>query len=109
VARSPVIQLEAADNLGDAYDPLRHVYVPKEFLHGTNDPRNIILSCLPKQKWMHHRIELAAACANTGLIQLSVPATYQLDRIGYGWFPDGHAWLENNPCFIQAPGQWAID
>jgi len=89
-------------------DPLRVCRVPREVLRGA-PAENLVLSLLPKQKWIHNRIPLRSSDSETGEVELTVPATYDLDPIGYGWFPEGHAWIENHPQDLTEPGQWTMD
>ncbi len=89
-------------------DPLRYCRVPAELMQGA-PAQNLTLSLLPKQKWIHNRIPIASADLDEGSVFLSAPATYPLAPIGYGWFPEGHAWIENHPRDLTEPGQWVMD
>jgi len=90
-------------------DPFRVCQVPEDLSSRLLEAENLTLSLLPKQKWIHNRIPLIVGDAERGELKLAAPATYELQAIGYGWFPEGHAWIENHPLEIREPGQWAID
>jgi len=38
-----------------------------------------------------------------------VPATYPLERVRFGHYPGGTAWIENDRSLIDEPGEWCVD
>ncbi len=87
----------------------RYTKIPNSFKISKSQEGNSYLSILPKQKWIHNILPIQEINFNANLLKVAVPATYELDSVGFGSFPDGHAWIDNDPFSLDEPGEWYFD
>ncbi len=67
------------------------------------------LIVVPRWPWTMNILPITDFDTFARLIRTNVPATYPLEKVTFGHFPGGTAWIENAPEVLDEPGEWVFD
>jgi len=85
------------------------VHFPRGRIADDAAERGIELRIVPDSPWVVNLLPIAKVDSDKAVAMTSVPGTYALDPVRWGYFPQGTAWIENAVEFLDAPGRWALD
>jgi hypothetical protein len=71
--------------------------------------RGLDLRIVPTHPWIVNLLPITKVDSEKKIAATSVPGTYPLDPLRWGYYPEGTAWLENGIEFLDSPGEWAFD
>lgn len=82
---------------------------PPHIWNGVIYPENTEIHLVPVAPWSMNIVPVKNVDLETGLTVLKNEASYLPGTPVMGSFPEGTAWIENDPGLISAGGRWACD
>jgi hypothetical protein len=97
---------------GKSKRPLKGCYemvYPEGAVRGRPEGFRWDLVVVPRRPWVMNILPITELDTAARMIRTDVPATYPLQPVSFGHFPEGTAWIENAIQVLDQPGEWAFD
>lgn len=63
----------------------------------------------PQHPWILNILPLKAVDENNGVAELSIPATYKIQRMGWIHTKEANLWVRNAIEYLDEPGEWVMN
>ena len=83
-------------------------YYPDGMLDGEEDYRDIELVTRPMHPWVMNILPLAGINPQEKRAETTIPATYQIERMGWIHENEPNLWVLNSIRYLDTPGEWVF-
>ncbi len=87
------------------------LHMPPEAMVQWDNPEDVEIFIQPNVGYVTNYLPIKSVDKQNNTITTALPATYPMGRIDKHQFAigEGSFWIENAPCYLNAPGQWAVN